>query len=106
VQDRNGNALAGYTMHVSADNWAGADSVSANQFKDAGQPTQYNAQIILTSGYVRGGTYYVVLRDADGKAISNVYTATVDADSDAKPCGLMTWKGGGVQVVPVIIRQK
>lgn len=107
VQDRNGNALAGYTMHVSADNWAGADSVSANQFKDAGQPTQYNAQIVLSNSYPpKAGTWYVVLRDADGKAISNVLTVTTDADSDAKPCGLMTYKGGGVQVVPVIIRQK
>ncbi|MBI5880416.1 MAG: hypothetical protein HZB53_22425 [Chloroflexi bacterium] len=107
VQDRSGNAIAGYTMHVSADGWQGADSVSANQFKDAGAPTQYNAQIVLSNSYPpKAGTWYVVLRDGDGKAISNVLAVTTDPDTDTKPCGLMTYKGGGVQVVPVIIRQR
>jgi len=93
-------------MHVSADNFPGVDSVSSNSFKDAGQPTQYNAQAILYAFGARPGTWYVVLRDADGQAISNVLTVATDADSDARPCGLMTFKGGGVQVAPVIIRMK
>src|SRR5262249_14862411 len=105
VQDSNGNAYAGVIMHVSGDGWPGANDTSRNGFADGSTPTKYNAQVIVGSGFARPGKWYVSVIDDAGNRISNELTVYTDGDSDAKSCGVPTYKGGGVQIVPVIIRR-
>lgn len=107
IVDRNSNPVGGFKFHVSADGWAGTSSnASRNAFDSAGSPTQHNADVILSNTYPpKAGRWYVVLIDDGGSPLSNQIAVTTDADTDEKPCGTKTSKGGGIQVVPVVFRR-
>jgi hypothetical protein len=104
IVNRSGNPIGGFKFHVSADGWNGVDSnASRNAFDNAGAPTQHNADVVLANTYPpKAGKWYVVLIDDNGSPLSNSLAVTTDPDTDAKPCGVKTAKGGGIQVVPVV----
>ena len=104
IVNRSGSPIGGFKFHVSADGFAGRDSNSStNSFTDPNAPTRHNADYIIRSGYPpQPGKWYVVLVDDSGSPLSNTLTVYTDADTPEKPCGTLTRKGGGIQVVPVV----